>query len=355
MLRGVFWRAVERELARHAEFSLDLIATANFDGYFTRVNPAFTRTLGWEAEEFVSRPFLDFVHSDDQEPTLKAVADQTVAGREVLNFQNRYQASDGCYRWLEWTSRPDPHARTLIAVARDITDRKRFEEREREYHRLLEQAVAERTSELERRTLELQEAQIETLLRLARAAELHDGSTAHHNERVARTSARIAARLGLPAEEVELIAQAGLLHDVGKIAVSDVLLLKRSGLTPDEFEQVKWHAAAGAAILAGSNSAVLRMAEEIARSHHEWWDGTGYPHGLAGEDIPLPGRIVAVADVFDAITNARPYKPARPLEHALREIESLSGRQFDPQTVGAFLDLHARQRARSDRRLVAVA
>src|SRR5438874_8362496 len=101
MWRGLFRRSAERELRQHAELSLDLIATASFDGFFTRVNPAFTRTLGWEADEMLSRPLLEFVHPDDRDPTLKAVADQTFAGEEVMNFQNRYLAKDGSYRWLE--------------------------------------------------------------------------------------------------------------------------------------------------------------------------------------------------------------------------------------------------------------
>jgi putative two-component system response regulator len=178
-----------------------------------------------------------------------------------------------------------------------------------------------------------------------------------HNERVARTSALIAARLGLPPKEVELIGQAALLHDVGKVAVSDSLLLKPGKLTAEEFEQVKRHAAAGASILASSSSAVLRMAEEIARGHHEWWNGSGYPSGLVRDEIPLPARIVAIADVFDALTHVRPYKGAWPVEEAVAEIQRLSCQQFDPQVVGAFLQLDTLRLARgtTSRHLTAVA
>jgi putative two-component system response regulator len=135
---------------------------------------------------------------------------------------------------------------------------------------------------------------------------------------------------------VALYRLAAPLHDIGKLAVSDALLLKPGKLTPDEVLQMKRHAAAGAAILSGSTSDVLRLASEIALSHHEWWDGSGYPNGLKGDAIPLSGRIVAIADVFDALAHARPYKQAWPLDDAVAEIERLCGRQFDPAIVEAF-------------------
>lgn len=357
MWRRLSDRALLRRLEQHEELSLDLIATASFDGFFTRVNPAFTQTLGWDAEELMSRPLLEFVHPDDRDPTLKAVADQTFAGRQVMNFQNRYLAKDGSYRWLEWTSRPDPKAKTLIAVARDITDRKELEERAHEHHRLLEQAVSERTAELEQRTRELEDAQHETLVRLAMAAEFRDERAAEHNARVGRISELLAERLGHPAEQAKLIGQAAVLHDVGKVAVPDALLLKPGPLTAEEFELVKQHATAGAAILRGSNSPVLKLAAEIARSHHEWWDGSGYPAGLVRDEIPLAARIVAVADVFDAIAHVRPYKAAWPVEQARQEIETLRGRQFDPDVVDAFRQLDTHRLAQSPQRahLTAVA
>jgi putative nucleotidyltransferase with HDIG domain len=168
------------------------------------------------------------------------------------------------------------------------------------------------------------------------AAEFRDDSTFEHTQRVARTASLLAAELGLPAGEVALIEQAAPLHDIGKLAVSDTLLLKPGRLTPEEFALVKQHAEAGAAIFADSRSDVLRLAQEIAISHHEWWDGSGYPNGLAGERIPLSGRIVAVADVFDALTHERPYKPAWTPARAAGEIRRLNRRQFDPAIVNAF-------------------
>lgn len=330
---------LSRAIGRHRELSLDMIATANFDGYFTEVNPAFTRVLGFTSDELLSQPFLSFVHPEDVEPTLAALAQQTEEGRDVLNFQNRYRTSDGSYRWLEWMSSPDPEGRSLIAVARDVTERKRLEELERDYQCRLEKDVRERTKELDDRNAELEEARRETLQRLALAAEYRDDETFAHTERIRRSAALLAAALGLSDSEVELIRDAAPLHDIGKLGVSDAVLLKPGKLTPEELEHMRRHADTGATILSGSSSDVLRLGEEVARSHHEWWNGTGYPNGLQGDEIPLCARIVAVADVFDALTHKRPYKPAWPVDEAVAEIRRLRGIQFDPQVVDAFDEL----------------
>jgi PAS domain S-box-containing protein len=324
--------ALARRLRTHNELSLDLIATASYDGYFTQLNSAFTEVLGFTPEELMAQPFLEFVHPDDVEPTLAAVATQTEEGAAVFHFQNRYRTKSGSYRWLEWTSRPDETTRALIAVARDVTERKRLEERERQHTSELEQAVAERTREVE-------DARLETLQRLALAAEYRDDDTHQHTERVGHSAALIAQALGLPSEQVELIRLAAPLHDVGKLAISDAILLKPGRLTSSEYLLLQSHAQAGANLLAGSTSRVLQLAEEIALSHHEHWDGNGYPRRLVGEQIPLCGRIVAVADVFDALTNDRPYKRAWALEEALAEISRQAGHQFDPQVVAAFEQL----------------
>jgi putative two-component system response regulator len=142
--------------------------------------------------------------------------------------------------------------------------------------------------------------------------------------------------LGLPDPEVELIARAATLHDLGKIGVSDRILLKPGRLTDEEFAVVKTHTTIGAGILAGSQSPLLRLAERIALTHHERWDGQGYPRGLEGDAIPLAGRITAVSDTFDALTHARPYKDAWSVDDALREVVRQSGHQFDPDVVEAF-------------------
>jgi putative nucleotidyltransferase with HDIG domain len=188
---------------------------------------------------------------------------------------------------------------------------------------------------------ELDRARLETLQRLALAAEYRDDTTYEHTERVARTSALLAEALGWQEPDVALLRQAAPLHDIGKVAVSDGVLLKPGKLTPEEFDEIKNHAEAGASILAGSTSDVLVLGRQIALSHHEWWDGSGYPHGTEGGEIPLSGRIVALADVFDALTHERPYKPAWSVDDAVAEIRRLRGRQFDPAIVDVFLQLDA--------------
>jgi putative two-component system response regulator len=196
-------------------------------------------------------------------------------------------------------------------------------------NQILEAKVRERTRELEA-------AQVEVIERLARAAEFRDDNTGQHTERVGRLAAQLAAELELRESQVALIRRAAPLHDVGKIGIPDAVLLKPGRLTADEFDLVKTHTTIGARILSGSRFGVLRLAEEIALTHHERWDGCGYM-GMRGDEIPLAGRIVAVADVFDALTQNRPYKPAWPVADAIVEVERQRARQFDPAIVDAFL------------------
>ncbi len=194
-------------------------------------------------------------------------------------------------------------------------------------------------AKVRQRTQALAEAQLETLDRLALAAEYRDDDTGQHTRRVGRLTAMIARGLGQPPDQVEVLRLAAALHDVGKIGVPDRVLMKPGKLNGEEFEIVKSHASIGGAILSGSKSSILQVAREIALSHHERWDGTGYPLGLHGDQIPLSGRIVAVADVFDALTHDRPYKKAWSLEDAILEIRRQSGRDFDPRVVAAFLSM----------------
>lgn len=203
----------------------------------------------------------------------------------------------------------------------------------------LEERIYQRTSELDQAHLEVKEAQIEIISRLAVASELHDNDTGQHTLRVSLVASLIAQSLGLPAEQVELLRRAAPLHDVGKIGVSDPVLLKQGPLTPEEIEVMKTHCRIGAQVLSGGSAELVKMAEVIALNHHERWDGQGYPQGLRGESIPLMARILSIADVFDALTHERPYKVAWTVEAAVAEIQIQSGKQFDPQIVEAFLTL----------------
>jgi putative two-component system response regulator len=208
-------------------------------------------------------------------------------------------------------------------------------------NQLLEAKVRERTRALE-------QAQVEIVERLAVAAEFRDDNTGQHTQRVGQMSALLARQLGMPDAQVALMRRAAPLHDVGKIGVPDAILLKMGKLTDEEFAIVKTHTAIGARILSGGKFPLLRLAEEIAFSHHERWDGTGYT-SLRGTDIPLAGRIVAVADVFDALTQQRPYKPAWTIRDAITEIERQSSRQFDPRVVEAFLRVINEQHRETER------
>jgi putative two-component system response regulator len=185
------------------------------------------------------------------------------------------------------------------------------------------------------RTRELQAAEIEVASRLALAAELRDYRDGEHVQRVGMLSALVAERLGMPEAQIEVIRHAAPLHDIGKIAVPDAILLKNDALSLDEWDVMKTHTTMGAKMLAGSRSPILQLAEEIALYHHENWDGTGYTPGLSGEDIPIAGRIVAVADVFDALTHARPYKGPWPVAEAVEWMETMREQKFDPKALDA--------------------
>ena len=289
------------------------------DGRIERVNLAICTMLGHLPETFSGAQFLDFTHPEDRDDSAAAVAAIMGGAPGAQHFETRYLHAGG--RVIE--------ARVALTAIRDDAD---------EVAQLF--AQVEDVTDARRTTRELQQAQFEMLARLAAAAELHDDDTGQHTLRVADLSVAIARTIGLPDEQVELLRLAAPLHDVGKIAISDAVLRKRGKLTVEEFEQVKTHTTTGAQMLAGSAFELLALAEQTALTHHERWDGSGYPTGLAGEAIPITGRIVAVADVFDALTHSRPYKAAWSSADAITEMTSQSGHHFDPQVVDAFLTAH---------------
>jgi len=203
--------------------------------------------------------------------------------------------------------------------------------------RKLNDRAADLASEVAAATRKLQEREEEIILRLALAVEYRDNDTGEHTLRVARYSRVIAEQLGLSPRLCRDIYLAAPLHDVGKVAIPDRILLKPGRLDADEMAIIRTHAAIGAHILADSHCELIQIGAEIAAGHHERWDGSGYPIGLRGADIPIAARVVAVADVFDALTTKRPYKEAMPLADARRYLEDKKGIEFDPTCVEAFL------------------
>lgn len=209
---------------------------------------------------------------------------------------------------------------------------------------LLEETVLQRTKALREAlhdmTLaqqEAQEAHLETVRRLAMAAEYRDDDTGAHIMRVTFYTSLIVRTVKMPGDEAEIVQYASAMHDMGKIAIPDGILLKPGKLNEDEWSIMRKHPLIGARILSGSQSKLLKAAEIIASSHHEKWDGSGYPNGLAGDDIPIYGRICAVSDVFDALTSERPYKLPFEASKAFRILREGSGKHFDPDIVNAFL------------------
>jgi CHASE2 domain-containing sensor protein len=220
-------------------------------------------------------------------------------------------------------------AGALIAIhLAELRDRRRLERQSA----VLERLVRERTAEL-------REAQFEIVRRLAQAAESRDEETGQHIERISRMCGQLARAAGLSDAEAELIGEASALHDVGKIGIPDAVLLKPGKLDDTEWAIMRKHPTIGAKMLENSASPLMQRAETIALTHHERWNGSGYPNGLAGTDIPIEGRICAVCDVFDALLSPRCYKPAWALEDVLAELERQRGEQFDPQLVDVFLEL----------------
>ena len=230
----------------------------------------------------------------------------------------------------DFVAKPYDSAEAVLRI-RNILET-RFLQRELENHNaLLETRVQERTRELRRSELEILE-------RLSRTCEIRDDETGRHTLRVGQLSGLIASALGLGAVVISRIRRAAPLHDLGKIGIPDSILLKPGRLTPEETAVMRTHTTIGATILSGGGSEFLRVAERIACSHHEAWDGSGYPHGTAGADIPIEARIVAVADCVDALSHNRPYRMASTRAAIFDELKRSSGAHFDPVIIEALFD-----------------
>jgi putative two-component system response regulator len=310
-------REAQRDRAAFEEAPTGSVIT-NGDGRIERVNQAFCTMTGRTPDGLIGTHFLELTHPEDRDDSATVVAAVMGGASRTHHFEKRYLLQDG--RVLE--------ARVAVTAIRDDAQ---------QVTQLF--AQVEDVTDARRTRRELEEAQLEMLARLAAAAEFRDDDTGQHTRRVGDLSVRIAQHLGLEDSQVELIRLAAPLHDIGKIAIPDAVLGKPGELTSEELEQMKTHTTLGAQMLAGSAFALLELAEEIALTHHEKWDGSGYPAGLVGDAIPIAGRIVAVADVFDALTHSRPYKAAWSTADAIIEITSEAGRHFDPQVLEAFLSI----------------
>ena len=240
----------------------------------------------------------------------------------------------------DFIQKPISFRELLIRLRRVLRMRYLLIERDqinRQLQENLEQLV-KYSSQLKNAHEELQYAYLDTINRLVAATEYKDEDTGDHIVRISRYSTLIAEKLSLPAETVELIQYASPMHDIGKIGIPDSILLKPDRLTKEEFETVKTHTTIGASILEDSKADVLKLSREIALTHHEKYNGCGYPCGLSGKDIPVSGRIVALTDTFDALTSRRPYKDPYPIEVAIDIIRSEREKHFHPDIVDVFLE-----------------
>jgi putative two-component system response regulator len=239
----------------------------------------------------------------------------------------------------DFVAKPFDATEVLLRV-RNLLGMRRLHEQLANENRGLEARVKERTDALAA-------ARIEVLERLAMATEMRDDMTGEHTRRVGQLAGELAQLIGEPAERVELIRRAAPVHDIGKIAIPDSILHKPGALSPEEAAVMRTHTTIGGSILAGGDNDLLITAERIAVTHHERWDGLGYPKGLSHDEIPIEGRITAVADFFDALTHDRPYRLAVPREFVLLDIERGSGTQFDPRVAAVIRDAPSAQHPRS--------
>jgi putative two-component system response regulator len=231
----------------------------------------------------------------------------------------------------DFVTKPFHQAEVLHRV-RNLLEVRLLYNKQRDINEMLEDNVR-------RRTRELEETRLEIVHRLGRAGEFRDNETGMHVIRMSKSCELLALKAGLSGAEADLLLHASPMHDLGKIGIPDAILLKPGAFTPEEWEIMKSHTTIGGEILSGSGSKLMAMAYEIAVSHHEKWDGGGYPAGLRGTAIPLSGRIAALCDVFDALTSSRPYKEAWSLEKAAGYIRDNAGRHFDPGLTAHFLDI----------------
>lgn len=292
-----------------------------FEGRVILINPSGAALLGSTPEALIGRNVLDLTHPEDAGKTARAFGEVVRGDTDVAVVEKRYLRSDGRVFWsrsrLSLLRDARGEARSCVAVVADITELKETQLHLREANTHL-QATLEGG-----------------LMGLGLALEARDLETSGHTQRVVALSGHLARTLGLDAREAPELRHGAYLHDIGKLTIPDAVLLKPGPLDADEWALMKTHAAAGYE-LALRIPGLTPGALQVIRHHHERWDGTGYPDGLAGEQIPLLARIFAVCDVYDALTSERPYKAAWTPERALAEVRAQRGRQFDPVVADAF-------------------
>jgi putative two-component system response regulator len=227
----------------------------------------------------------------------------------------------------------------LFARVRSLLKVKDYNDLMLNYRKELESEVTARTEQLKKALERIKTASLDTIYRLSVASEYKDEDTGAHIKRMSRYSVAVARRMGLDENTIETILYSAPMHDLGKIGIPDQILMKPAILDPAEWKIMKMHTVIGAKILQGSDAEFIKSGESIALSHHEKWDGSGYPNGVKGQEIPIAGRIVAIADVFDALTSKRPYKEPFTIEKSLAIVKEGRGTHFDPDVVDAFFDI----------------
>lgn len=297
-----------------------------YAGHIRRINPNGADFFGSTVEALTGQSVLSVTHPDDITRTLEALQQVLSGAVPLVVLEKRYVRTDGEIVWsrsrVSLLPQVNGPATSMIAVIADITELKRAQQA------------------LEALNLSLQATLEGGLLGLGIALEARDLETSGHTLRVIQHSMQLGQALGLSAEQLMELKHGASLHDLGKLTIPDTVLLKPGRLDADEWAVMQTHAHNGHEIAARIPT-LSRPALDVIRHHHERWDGTGYPDGLAGQEIPLLARIFTVCDVYDALTNERPYKHAWTHEDAVREVGEHSGRQFDPQIVTAFLTLFA--------------
>lgn len=265
---------------------------------------------------------LSAIESDNTFPSILVLTAQT-------DRETRIRALTGGAK--DYVHKPFDRVELLSRIKNQL-EVKRLYEMVQNQNNELEEKVAIRTEEL-------QATRLEVIHRLGLAAEYRDNETGLHIIRMSKVSSALAEAAGLDTDQCELILNSSPMHDIGKLGIPDSVLLKPGKLNDEEWKVMQGHTTIGAEILSGGDTELLEQAQLIAISHHEKWDGSGYPNGLKGEEIPLVGRIVALADVFDALTSERPYKKAWSVRQAVEYIKEMSGTQFDPALVDVFISI----------------